>query len=110
VALYDLRETLAEAEEPLPVGFVAAVEAIGDQSCLEAVARAWSKARPHADAWWRRHLAEAFRAIVKRERLTRRSATLRRTLARWPQAATLLEATASTPSRTTPRRRRAART
>jgi hypothetical protein len=110
VALYDLRETLAEASEPLPVGFVAAIEAIGDQSCLEAVARAWSRSTPQTDAWWRRHLEAAFRAIVKRERLTRRSAALKRTLARWPQAAALVDGAASTPSRTTPRRRPAART
>jgi hypothetical protein len=110
VALYDVRETLAEASEPLPVGFIAAIEAIGDQSCLEPVARAWSKAKPQADAWWRRHLETAFRAIVRRERLTRRSATLKRALARWPQAAPLVEPAASTPSRTTPRRRPAVRT
>jgi hypothetical protein len=110
VALYDVRETLAEASEPLPVGFVAAIEAIGDQSCLEAVARAWSRAKPQTDAWWRRHLEAAFGAIVRRERLTRRSAALKRTLARWPQAAALVEAAANTPSRTTPRRRRGART
>lgn len=110
VALYDLRETFADASEPLPVGFVAAIEAIGDRSCLDAVARAWSNATPHGDAWWRRHLDGAFRAIVKRERLTRRSAELKRTLARWPQASALVDPAASTPSRTTPRRRPAART
>jgi HEAT repeat protein len=104
VALYDLRETLADASEPLPVGFVAAIEAIGDQSCLEAVARAWSNAKPEADAWWRGHLESAFRAIVKRERLTRRSGALKRTLARWPQSSALVNAAASTPSRTRPRR------
>jgi hypothetical protein len=108
LALYDLRETLAEASETLPVGFLAAIEAVGDRSCLEALARAWSTARPGADAWWRRHLGAAFKAILKRERLTRRSAVLKRALARWPQASALVEA--STPSRTTPRRRPAART
>lgn len=109
LALYDLRETLADTSEPLPVGFVAAIETIGDESCLDAVARAWSNAQPHADAWWRRHLHEAFRAIVKRERLTRRSAALKRALARWPQASALV-APVSTPSRTRPRRPPAART
>ncbi|MGH9312957.1 MAG: HEAT repeat domain-containing protein [Vicinamibacterales bacterium] len=109
LALYDLRETLADTSEPLPVGFVAAIEAIGDGSCLEAVARAWSKAKPHTDSWWRRHLDAAFRAIVRRERLTRRSAALKRALARWPLASALVDA-ASTPSRTTPRRRPTART
>jgi HEAT repeat protein len=110
VALYDLRETLADASEPLPVGFVAAIEVIGDQSCLEAVARAWSNTKPEADAWWRGHLESAFRAIMKRERLTRRSAALKRTLARWPQSSALVDAVASTPSRTRLRRRPAART
>ena len=49
-------------------------------------------------------------AIMKRERLTRRSAALKRTLARWPQSSALVDAVASTPSRTRLRRRPAART
>jgi hypothetical protein len=108
LALYDLRETLAAASEPLPVGFIAAIEAIGDRTCLDALARAWSTAKPGADPWWRRHLAAAFKAILTRERLTRRSPELKRALARWPQASALVGV--STPSRTTPRRRPAAGT
>jgi HEAT repeat protein len=105
VMLYDLRETLAAASEPLPVGFLAAVTTVGDESCLEALAGAWSKAKPGGD-WWRRQLGEAFKAIVRRERLTRRSAAVRRALARWPDAEVLV----STPSRTTPRQPPAGRT
>ena len=81
VALYDLRETLADASEPLPVGFVAAIEVIGDQSCL---GRWRGRGRQsQADAWWRGHLESAFRAIMKRAAHTpeRRAETDARALA-----------------------------
>lgn len=91
LALYDLRETLEAAAGPLPVGFLAAVAAIGDASCLEPLAAAWLNAAP-ADRWWRDHLAEVFRAIVKREDLTRRHKAMQRILERWPAAGLLVAA------------------
>ena len=81
LALYDLRESLDSATAPLPVEFLTALSLIGDASCLEAIASAHAKAK---DAWWRHHLADAFDAIVKREKLTRRHAVLRRVEKRWP--------------------------
>ncbi len=43
VALYDLRETLEQAEQPLPDDFVQAAAAIGDAICLEAIAAAYAR-------------------------------------------------------------------
>jgi hypothetical protein len=87
LALYDLRESLAVAPGPLPVGFLAALEGIGDGSCLDEVAAAYARARAARDQWWTEHLANAFRGIVRRERLTRRSAAVKRVIAKYPQAA-----------------------
>ena len=86
VALYDLRETLADSDGPLPAAFLAAVHAIGDASCLEALARAHARARP-GDARWRHQLAQAFAAIIRREKLTTRHAAVRQALARAPALA-----------------------
>lgn len=97
VALYDLRETI-ERESRVPVEMLSALEQIGDVSCLEPIAAAYSRlcpgaaadlARPAGDegAWWRGHLARAFRAIASRERLTERHEVTRRIRARWPEAA-----------------------
>jgi len=90
VALYDLRETLGQAREPLPVGFLAALMSLGDASCLEPVAGAYARSSGHREDWWRAHLATAFRDIVRREGLTRRHAAVRKALARWPGAAAAL--------------------
>jgi hypothetical protein len=87
VALYDLRETFAEADEPIPSTFVAAVGAIGDSTCLEPIAHAHARAVGDALNDWRWQLVEAFLAIVRREKLTRRHGTLRRALARSPRLA-----------------------
>jgi hypothetical protein len=89
LALYDLRETLETAGAPLPAGFLAATSAIGDTSCLEPIARAWM-AGAGADRWWRDHLEDAFRAVVRREGLTRRHPALVRILNRWPSAGALV--------------------
>ena len=86
LALYDLRETLVEAPGPLPVGFMAALDAIGEASCLDDIAAAYVRARRARDAWWVDHLAEAFRTILRREHLTRRSHAVRRVISKWPQA------------------------
>jgi hypothetical protein len=55
--------------------------AIGDASCLEAMARAWA-ASPH-EGWWRDRLSAAADAIVHRTRLSGRSAILKRIRAKW---------------------------
>jgi hypothetical protein len=84
VALYDLRDSFASATSPLPVGFLAAIGAIGDASCVEALAAACARAPASGHDWWRDHLAGALGEIVRRERLTRRHAALRRIESRWP--------------------------
>jgi hypothetical protein len=86
LALYDLRDSLLGSER-LPVAFVAALEDIGDASCLEPLAAAYDASSRSSDTWWREHLATAFRSIVQREGLTRRHAAVKRTMARWPEAA-----------------------
>ena len=86
LALYDLRDSLLGPER-LPVAFVAALEEIGDESCLEPLAAAYDASSRSSDTWWREHLAAAFRAIVQRGGLTRRHASVKRTMARWPEAA-----------------------
>ena len=93
VALYDLRETLEKAEGPLPREFMTAVAAIGDASCLEPLAAAYVRATaggPALLASWPGQLVDTFRAIVRRERVTRRHAAVKRIEARWPEAARTL--------------------
>jgi len=85
LALYDLRDSLLESGR-LPVAFLAAIEEIGDPSCVETLAAAYDASSRSSDPWWREHLASAFRAIVQREGLTRRHAAIKRALARWPDA------------------------
>jgi hypothetical protein len=86
LALYDLRDSLLEPDR-LPVAFLAALEEIGDETCLETLAAAYEASSRSGDAWWREHVATAFRAIVSREGLTRRHAAVKRAMARWPDAA-----------------------
>lgn len=91
VALYDLRETLEAAQTALPVEFLAAIGALGDASCLEAIATAYAATtKGQQPDWWQRHLVQAFRTIVKRERVTPRHASLKRVQTRWPEAARTL--------------------
>jgi hypothetical protein len=87
LAVYDLRESLSIAPGPLPVGFVAALERVGDASCLEPIAAAYARAARARDPWWMEHLQSAFRAIVTRQRLTRRTAAVKHVFAKWPDAA-----------------------
>ena len=102
VAVYDLRETLAAAAGPLPATFLTAVHVVGDTSCLEPIASAYSA---HEDERWRQQLAAAFAAIAGREKVTPRSAALKRIATRWPDAAAVLSTTLRTrPRRTTPDR------
>jgi hypothetical protein len=86
VALYDLRESFMAATSPLPVSFLGAVHDVGDASCLEPLAAAYAGASP-SEEWWRQQLASAFRAIVEREKLTRRSAVLKKIEKKWPGVA-----------------------
>ena len=75
LALYDLRESLQSAAEPLPVDMLAALSLIGDASCLEPIASAYAKSK---DDWWREHLQKVFDEIVAREHLTPRHAAIKR--------------------------------
>src|SRR5262249_4950439 len=79
LALYDLRDSLLEPER-LPIAFLAAIEEIGDASCMETLAAAYDASSRSGDTWWREHLASAFRAIVSREGLTRRHAAIKRAM------------------------------
>lgn len=119
VAVYDLRETVAEAPGTLPTTFLTALHVIGDASCLEAIAIAYTRAAGTAptdretpgtpatdDERWRQQLAGAFHAIVKREKLARTSSVLKRISTKWPGASRAISKT----SRTTPRRKTPDRT
>lgn len=75
VALYDLRETLESTRARLPVTMISAIETIGDKSTLDAVADAIART---TDEWTREHLTRVFHAIVRREKLSKRSAVLKR--------------------------------
>jgi HEAT repeat protein len=79
VALYDLREAFEAAEAPLPDAFLSAVADIGDGGCLEAIAAAFARSAGGGPSRaWHEALAAAARAIVGRERLTRRHAVIKR--------------------------------
>jgi len=102
VALYDIRESVAAADAPLPVELLAALSLVGDASCLEAIAGAYARScqpgRPHDD-WWRRHLVDAFRTIATREKITRRHTVMKKILKRWPAVISTLWRTTPRPSR-----------
>ena len=85
VALYDLRESLP-GPGPLPTSFLSAVQAIGDGSCLEPLAAAYQRADASNERW-RQQLTAAARAILKREKITPRSAALKRVTAKFPEFA-----------------------
>jgi hypothetical protein len=87
LAVFDLRDTFEGASARIPLGFVAAITQVGDASCLPALAAAWQRVD---DRWMRDHLAAAFKAIMARDRLTRRHAIVRRALDRAPKAAEML--------------------
>jgi hypothetical protein len=56
-------------------------------SCLEPLAAAWGAAEPERipdGGRWRYQLAAAFKAIVQREKITKRHAAMKRIAARWP--------------------------
>jgi hypothetical protein len=93
IAVYDLRETVGAAHEPLPLSFLSALHVVGDESCLEAIAAAYGQAASSA-AHWRHQLGSAFRAISKRERITSRHVVMKRLAARWPAVVADLTTTA----------------
>jgi hypothetical protein len=95
VALYDLREAVEQATEPLPADFLEALKLVGDQTALEPLAAAFVRSESMADGEaWRRGVADAFRAIVAREGITRRSSALKRVGSRFrDRIAVLLPAT-----------------
>jgi HEAT repeat protein len=82
IALYDVRETLQASTGPVPVELLNVVRMLGDVSCLEAIAAAHGRVRE--ESWWRDQLAGAFRAIVARERITRRHPVMKKIEQRWP--------------------------
>jgi len=82
VAVYDLRESFDRAGTPLPADFLAATARVGDESCLEPMARAWAGAT--GEPWWRSRLMETAADLVARLKLTGRSATLKRIRTKWP--------------------------
>jgi HEAT repeat protein len=82
VALYDIRETFEAATRALPQSFVSTATAIGDVSCLEPLARAWS-ALPK-DLTWRHQLETTAATIMRRARLSGRSAVVKRLRANFP--------------------------
>jgi hypothetical protein len=82
VALYDLRETFDAAEGPLPLDLLSAITLIGDASCVEPLARAWSAGKQ--EPWWRDRVCQAGRSIAARAKLTARHAVTKRVRARYP--------------------------
>lgn len=85
VALYDLRELLEAAEGPVPAPLLAAVGTIGDTSCLEPLAAIFARGSSRPDeATSNRLVAEAFQAIVVRERVTARHGVAKKLKQRWP--------------------------
>ena len=80
LALYDVRETFTAAQSPLPPGFVEAIGRVGDASCLEPLARAWSATQ---EASWRAQLSEAARQIIARAKLGGRNAVVKSIRANW---------------------------
>ena len=81
LALYDLREAFGTAVSPLPLDFLSAVALVGDDTCLEPLARAWASAR--AEPWWRARLVEAAGDVIGRCGLTGRHASVKRLRDKW---------------------------
>jgi hypothetical protein len=75
VALYDLRELFERLDGPPPVSAIAAIRELGDASCLEAMATAWTRLE---DAWTRDQLLAAASAIGQRHALTARHLVVKR--------------------------------
>jgi hypothetical protein len=82
VAVYDLRETFAAAAAALPQSFLTTASAIGDASCLEPLARAWAAAGK--DLNWKHQLSTTAATVMRREKLTGRSALVKKLRANFP--------------------------
>lgn len=96
LALYDLKETLESAREPVPVDFLGAAAAIGDATCLEPIAAAYHRAIEAGhppDDWWPHTLVEVFRTVASREQISRRTALGKRISSRWKDTAAALWST-----------------
>lgn len=89
VALYDLRELLERLESPPPVGAISALRQVGDATCLEAIATAWSRLD---DGWTREQLRAAGAEICARHRITPRHAAMKRLATKAPSLAEALQA------------------
>jgi len=82
VALYDLREAFEGATSALPQSFLSTATAIGDASCLEPLARAWAASGKDLD--WKHQLSTTAAAIMRREKLTGRSAAIKKLRVNFP--------------------------
>ena len=79
VAVYDLREAIARAADPLPGEFTEAAGVVGDAPCLESIAEQLARSAPgEGSREWHERLVAAGRAIVAREGLTRRHAVMKK--------------------------------
>jgi hypothetical protein len=93
VAVYDLREAISRAAEPLPEGFAEAAGLVGDVACLESIAELLARAPAPSHGGtggWQEQLALAGRTIVGRERLTRRHAVMKKIARLSPDVASAL--------------------
>ncbi len=93
VAVYDVRETIAASAGSLPNGFLAAAAQVGDAACLESIAEALARMPAIIDRTehaWRDRLIAAGRAIVAREKITRRQAVGQRLARKHPEIARVL--------------------
>jgi hypothetical protein len=93
VAVYDLREAIDRAADPLPEGFSDAAGLVGDSACLESIADLIARTAAGADSRmrdWHASLVQAGRMIVERERLTRRHAVIRKIARASPDIAAAL--------------------
>jgi hypothetical protein len=82
LALYDLRETFEAATAALPQSFLSTAAAIGDASCLEPLAQAWAAAGK--DLEWKHQISTTAAAIMRREKLTGRTAAIKKLRANFP--------------------------
>jgi len=83
LGVYDLRESLEASHDTVPAEFLTALMLVGDSSCLDAIAGAHARSR---DVGFRDRLAEVFRTVAQREKLTRRHGIMKKIQKRWPGA------------------------
>jgi hypothetical protein len=88
LALYDLRDAFGADTAPLPLDYLTAIATVGDDTCLEPLARAWAAAS--GEPWWQARLSEAAGDVVARGGLTGRHASLKRLGTKWPAFHALL--------------------